>query len=158
MSSADIYKDWNNGEVRAQESITIEGEFSTETGAEFSASIYQWQDCGSIPPYIPYEDDALKGTRISNKNNKVNELKYSSTTNDVEIYPNPNNGKFSIRINNLEKFEFLEIINAQGKILDKQINTGNIDIEIDISKSPSGIYFVLSCFNGSIKTSKIIKF
>ncbi len=65
---------------------------------------------------------------------------------NMNFYPNPNNGKFNLSFNLAEKGDAeISILNTEGKIVykEKLANfTGNYDKEIDISKNAKGIYFV----------------
>lgn len=163
ISSSNGNEYWNNGEIRAQESITIEGEFATTNGAKFSTKIFQWQDCSSLPPYNPYDPNDLKGTRIANQANSQAPNEQDNTTNiykinTIEIYPNPNNGLFSVKINSIDNFDYLEIVNAQGAEINKQKNNGSKEIKIDLSRYPSGLYFIKSYFKGIAIISKLIKY
>ena len=71
----------------------------------------------------------------------------------VEIYPNPNTGIFYIK--SKEIIENIRIFDTQGHMI-YEYNTLNTQIEIDLSKHYSGIYWVQTIAKGSIKTSKVI--
>jgi uncharacterized repeat protein (TIGR03803 family) len=62
---------------------------------------------------------------------------------DFNMYPNPNNGTFTIEMNKLLKQvqHDISIYNIIGKkVYHSEIN--NLKLEIDLNKQPAGIYFV----------------
>lgn len=79
--------------------------------------------------------------------------------NIFEVYPNPFNGKFILKINSLEERYFdLKIYNILGQIIyedDILVSTGvNIISPIDLMNNPSGVYFIKitnSSYNEIIK-------
>jgi hypothetical protein len=73
---------------------------------------------------------------------------------NVRVYPNPNDKIFSIQTStNIKSIEILDILGTNIKSL--QLNTNLV--EIDISENPFGVYFIkISLANGNIVTRKII--
>ena len=68
------------------------------------------------------------------------------------VFPNPNNGIFSI--NTTSNFDKIEIFNLVGQ---KIFTFNNEDLNhINLSKEPTGIYFVKVSFENSIITKRII--
>jgi hypothetical protein len=65
----------------------------------------------------------------------INEL----TSNEINVYPNPTNGNFTIA--NVEKQSQLIILNALSETIYSEKINGD-KTEFDLSKLPSGIYFV----------------
>ncbi len=76
--------------------------------------------------------------------------------NNIEVFPNPSNGVFSLRKINNSDSESIEIFNLLGekiysaKTCNKEMN------DIDISNSPKGIYFVKLSVGEKVYTKKII--
>jgi hypothetical protein len=60
--------------------------------------------------------------------------------NDVALFPNPSSGVFSFKQNNATDIE-IEIYNVLGELVYKTILT-NLQVTVDLSKHPKGIYFV----------------
>ena len=73
----------------------------------------------------------------------------------VKIYPNPNNGIFTLDLSQKEQSSEIYIYNLSGKLV-QQVNTSNNNV-IDINKQPSGIYFVKVVQQNGVNTVKIIK-
>lgn len=65
---------------------------------------------------------------------------------DMNLYPNPNTGKFNLAFNLPKKGDTeISVLNSEGKAVYKEslpAFSGNYDKEIDISKNAKGIYFV----------------
>ena len=79
----------------------------------------------------------------------INLLQNFTDETKLQIYPNPNGGKFTIQVENclgcLEQIENLTVINILGEIVyqssEKHPMT-NASVTIDLSDRPKGIYFV----------------
>lgn len=74
--------------------------------------------------------------------------------NEIQIFPNPNNGQFSITIDDFKGYGKIEIYNSMGKIIvSKEITIENQ--VIDLKKENNGIYLV-KITNGTKKNIKRI--
>jgi hypothetical protein len=85
----------------------------------------------------------------------------------VILYPNPNNGRFNIRINStLYNYLGMKVYNVQGQllngvavndVLNSPVYSGLVYgrvIPIDLSKLPAGIYFVKFYYDDGVRTSE----
>ncbi len=65
---------------------------------------------------------------------------------NVIVYPNPNEGRFILKIENclgcLEHIELVAITNILGEVVFSQTNIKTSTIDIDLSSHSKGIYFV----------------
>jgi len=66
----------------------------------------------------------------------------------INVYPNPNNGKFSIKSLD-ENILYYNIQNSLGEIILQQKTTGNF-VQLDLSAQSKGLYFI------SIKTKSAV--
>ncbi len=77
-----------------------------------------------------------------------------------EIYPNPNNGEFNIKVETLKSEEYnIEIYNNLGALIWKQENVtvnGTYTKHVVLSESPSGIYMVALRNKANIIVKKLI--
>ena len=74
---------------------------------------------------------------------------------DISVLPNPSNGTFNIKSNDLGQFD-LTIMDVAGKIVFNDLNCSNRK-EIDINYLQNGIYFLmLEYSDGNHKTSKLV--
>ncbi len=73
------------------------------------------------------------------------------TKTTFELYPNPNNGKFTLNFNESVENTVLVIRNSLGKtVLNQEINdTKTHNVSIDL---PTGVYFVMTTNNNSLET------
>ncbi|PQL92977.1 leucine-rich repeat protein [Apibacter sp. wkB309] len=81
---------------------------------------------------------------------------YLTTEPQINVYPNPNNGLFSINLGNISEGS-IEISNINGGIIYSKKFNGINEIYVDIQTQPSGIYIVNVISNQTVITKKIIK-
>lgn len=87
--------------------------------------------------------------------------------NGVTIYPNPNNGRFNIRLNtNLYNYLMVRIFNANGNLVNGNIVGASVTsptyynlmfnrvIPIDISYMPAGVYHVNVLYDDGVRTDQ----
>jgi hypothetical protein len=74
---------------------------------------------------------------------------------EFKIYPNPNNGIFTIDHANA-KINRITILNARGAVIYEQENTADKQINIDISSYPKGVYILRIDQKNFVKDYKII--
>jgi len=87
--------------------------------------------------YVSYANDLLK---ISNVFDPTTLVVKSQVANNVNIFPNPGSGRFTVQQPNAEKYE-MSIYNILGeKVYQKHATSANE--YIDISCQPEGIYFL----------------
>jgi uncharacterized repeat protein (TIGR03803 family) len=144
------------------------GNLTTHSGAVFSydrtsgklTDIYQFSTGG---PKEPQGD--LMQINSSNTETGINQL---AVNNSATLYPNPNNGEFTLEVNNTETASSntttrdnvkLEVYNTVGQI----IHTENIqsDVQkstINLGSEPSGVYIykVISDNNGMLANGRFV--
>ena len=78
----------------------------------------------------------------------------NTNSQNVSVYPNPNNKIFSIQTStNMKSIEVLDILGSHVKTFQPNTNL----VEINISENKSGVYFLkISLINGNVVTKKII--
>ena len=82
-------------------------------------------------------------------------MKEFSASNSFDLYPNPNNGTFEIKVDALQKMECsLELSNNLGAVIWHQENVmieGKFTMPVDVKGVPAGSYmFVIRCKDGSL--------
>ncbi|MFA6150713.1 MAG: T9SS type A sorting domain-containing protein [Chitinophagaceae bacterium] len=143
-------------------------------GNATNAALYKlYADRKSFPSHFEKVDGALFFTIIDNSK-KVKVMKLEGcdlpTTNplgikndlkskdfECTVYPNPNNGVFTIETSSFSNESSIEVYNILGQLVHNQttVTTSNL---IDISNHASGVYFVKITTSGEpVFTQKIIK-
>lgn len=75
-------------------------------------------------------------------NNVLGVNNITADNGDVKLYPNPNNGTFTIDSRNLKKASTLSVYNAMGQaIYSSQLSANSSASAVDMSNAPAGVYF-----------------
>jgi hypothetical protein len=79
---------------------------------------------------------------------------------NMNVYPNPNNGEFTLNINTTDINELdVKVLNTQGQVVyakNNYSNVTNINDKIDLSNNANGIYFIVITTNKGIVTHKLV--
>jgi hypothetical protein len=74
----------------------------------------------------------------------VNETPFSK---EMQVFPNPNNGQFTLRMETLSKTEYtIEVYNSLGVKVWNRLNVivdGAVTLPVDLKNSPAGAYLVV---------------
>lgn len=146
--------------------INITQNFNILTATNTNADSYQWLDCDNNYAVIPgannqdYEVYSSGNYAIELTENfctDTSDCVYvlitdieTETINNINIYPNPTSGIFTIEADNINKIEITDI-NGQS-IYINQNNYKNIDLK----HYPKGVYFIKIITNNKIFNKKII--
>lgn len=80
---------------------------------------------------------------------------------NVQIYPNPTNGNFTIELEDSEGDVEIRITNPQGQLVFKETTSisgrGHFEKNLDLSEKPDGIYFVRVVNDERVYTGRIVK-
>ncbi|HEY4797915.1 MAG TPA: T9SS type A sorting domain-containing protein [Bacteroidia bacterium] len=161
-----IVQDLGRVTFRSGETIKLESGFRAVYGSSFRAYNNPYPcppnpvtRIGNPKPESG-ESKADPGIQVINFSKKTGkEIPDKSTNDQVIIYPNPNNGRFTIFTNSDAQKEInklhIVVLDVMGKIIVEKIamSVGPI---IDISAYPKGMYIVKIILNEEIKTAKII--
>ena len=91
----------------------------------------------------------------SSTNDKIEKQK--ATFSKIEIFPNPTNGNFTVRVPDLEMLKNITILSDLSKTIFKYENVTENEFDIDISAYPSGIYIVRFEYTDYVVIKKIVK-
>jgi peptidoglycan/xylan/chitin deacetylase (PgdA/CDA1 family) len=129
-----------NVSFTASKEISLKPGFTAEYGSTFDASIV---------PKVSLKSQQVQKTKL------IEEIE--STEIKVNVYPNPNNGIFTVDFSNQrDKGALIVISDLYGHEV-KRVNTASSKETIDLSNNPSGIYMVQILSNNRLKTTKIVK-
>jgi hypothetical protein len=74
----------------------------------------------------------------------------------ITLYPNPNNGRFTLQLSNFDSRAQVMVVNLLGKVMHQAIVTETDYFEIDMLNAPRGVYTVVVSDNETVKTSKMV--
>jgi M6 family metalloprotease-like protein len=117
--------------------ITTEAQFC---GALPVSNIIAQNNEKSISISFPFENKKKGGT-----NEKV-----------VKIYPNPNDGQFTVNIQNFAKEVEISVLNMSGKVIYRLHSTEEEQFKITLPFSNPGLYYVRVSDGKGFKTGKIV--
>lgn len=80
---------------------------------------------------------------------------FDNTYNHATIYPNPNNGMFSVLLNST-KYNTIKFYNVQGRIIMEPIKFKDLEIQVDLSHFAKGIYFLQLSNKTNYEIKKLI--
>jgi len=77
---------------------------------------------------------------------------------DVSVFPNPNDGRFTLAINGAEGEFNMEIVNLAGQVVYSQIIEANNNFvkDVDISEFATGVYYIKLSNKQGVKINKLI--
>ena len=94
-----------------------------------------------------------KATIVQNVTDCTGITKFESTLQNVGVYPNPNNGEFTVNVTDLTS---VKILNAIGEVVySNKLENGNT--VVTLNDQPNGIYFVQLKQGSQSKTVKVVK-
>jgi peptidoglycan/xylan/chitin deacetylase (PgdA/CDA1 family) len=129
-----------NVSFTASKGISLKPGFTAEYGSTFDAYIV---------PKVSLKSQQTQKTKPIEK--------IESTEIKVNVYPNPNNGIFTVDFGNQsDKEKSIFISDLYGHEI-KRVNSASSKESIDVSNQPSGIYVVQILSNNRLKTIKIVK-
>ena len=108
-------------------------------------------------PYVAFRDEASMRRTTVMKYASVTGLNELSGDEMIQIYPNPNNGFFTIKLPQIvDKNYVVEVINITGQtVYSESLSNKNI-IRINLTGKPNGIYLVKIKWGTEIFQKKII--
>lgn len=80
------------------------------------------------------------------------------SSNKIQLYPNPNNGRFLIRWDIVEDMDDLKVMDLTGRVVYQQAVRGSQSAELSLQAQPKGIYTLqLGGPSGSSRTKFVIQ-
>lgn len=153
----EIFKRQNNNWVQVGNTIEGEAESNLFGGAVSLSSIGNTVAIGAT------FNDGVNGidsghTRVFDLSSVLNISDITSNKNNIVIYPNPTYDSFSIENSAHSFIKEITVIDIDGRVLESQKITDNrTDIQIDLKKYSSGIYFIHIQTKESFIVKRIIK-
>jgi M6 family metalloprotease-like protein len=139
----------------AGESITFLPGFHAHYESYMNASITtEGNFCDELPLRSTVVQNIQKSTTLS----EISENKGTFENNElkVKVYPNPNNGRFTVELFNAEGSSDISIANILGAVVYKSTFTNTNVSEIELTYLQKGLYFVKVKNGEYVKTHKMM--
>ncbi len=155
---------------KAENEISLLPGFIASTGSDFDAYIslcssYDRSITNTYPPIINFPNnnqnpDFTKSTTgdslyVPNDDNNTKLHENNSLNDSLTIFPNPNNGSFTISFSD-GKVKDIYVYNVLGEIIFMKKETKEQTINISVSDFPKGIYFVKITNELGTKVEKVV--
>jgi hypothetical protein len=101
------------------------------------------------------EDRNLNANFSEEDETSLNDISFAKG--NIQIYPNPTSGNFTIEIIDLQKEAEIIILNVSGKVVyEDMMNAGENRHQVNLSEYRSGVYFIKLRIGTKVYTKKII--
>jgi len=135
----------NKPNIRGKGCNFVKGQIHTDSTNHF----FQ----GSMPNYPNFRLGVMKGSECDT----IRETPALPVTDELLIYPNPNNGSFKI-VNGQSNIKQVEIYSVLGQLVLKQNYNAALAVEINVKELPKSMYIVLvKNTEGAVSKAKLIK-
>jgi hypothetical protein len=141
--------------------------------ANENGAIYQWLDCNN--GFSPIAGETSQSFNINSSGSFAVEISMNGCNNNsscysltivnvnenslneqLKIFPNPNNGSFSIDLGQLRKRADIVINDIQGRLIYSKQYYDQKKINIDMDQAP-GIYFLSITINNKTSIKKVVR-
>jgi len=138
--------EWNFGDGSPVETVQDPTHTYIDTGIyTVTLTAYNY-NCSDIATYVIIVINSTEpvDTTVGINEFQVSPLDAGQAGLKFQVFPNPNNGQFTIEVHNTPQPELnLEIFNILGeKVIERNLISLNNDLKIDVSLSDRGIYFI----------------
>ena len=149
---------FSNGSVEtliAGQSIQFLPGFHAEQGSTMNAYITSTGAfCDNVTGNSIVAQNNYKSTELSEMPDIKESIEKEKKM--VKVYPNPNNGRFTVALINFEGSSDISIVNILGTIVYNKSVTYTGSSKIELSNLPNGLYFVNVKNGDYMTTNKII--
>jgi hypothetical protein len=134
-------------------SVLIEPGFYARSGSNIHAYITPNSSYCSVPPGVAAPSGAYKNSVVASTTSAPDDPREDQR---LKIYPNPNNGVFTVETVNLELPAVLSISDAIGEVLLQANQMQGDPARFDLSRFRKGLYLVRVSDGKSVITRKMI--
>ena len=103
--------------------------------------------------------DTFQESQISSFSKVNPSSKPPSINQSISLYPNPNQGRFSIVLNGFEEEAInLQILNLQGSIIKsyRDISPQQVPFQVTLDEVENGLYYIRAVVNGTVISKKVM--
>ncbi len=116
----------------------------------YTWQVYSYYTLNGVVHHTDYSTPATFNTT------KFARLMSTNDNMDVQLYPNPSNGVFTLNVNSGTKFD-VQIFNMTGKLIHSESALPSSYTEnINLQGNPQGVYFIRINNGNEIRTSKLV--
>ena len=123
-------------------------QYTYDSTATFTVTLTVVGDCGMAT----YSQDVT--TQLVNAEGSI------QVAEEIAVFPNPNDGRFTLQIKGATKDLTLKIVDIQGRVLrewQEQNPTDNYTKQVDIKDFAQGVYFIQVQTSNSVDVIRIVK-
>ena len=132
--------------IDAFDNLYFTGNFSGTADFDFNSAIYNLSSQAGTDVFVAKYSPTSVG------------LIENTSEDGFNLYPNPNDGQFTITVNNPERIEKIEIYDTLGKLVERKYHLAN-STTINLSSFSNNIYLVKLIYkDGRIFTKRAIKY
>ena len=140
----------------AGQSIRFLPGFHAEVGSNVDAHITtSGEYCSFAPPAPIVQAEAVVEKSIV-FDDYIDNGQETFAEKQITLYPNPNNGRFTLQLSNFDNCAQVMVVNLLGKVMHQATVSESDYIEIDMLNAPRGVYTVVVTDNETVKTSKMV--
>jgi chitodextrinase len=148
-------------DANASQGQLVDWDFGDGTSASGKIATHTYTNGGSYTILCTVTDTVCGTTDTATfKVQMTIGIDENALANAISIYPNPSNGVFNISFAKAANTATLEVVNAVGQVIEtlklKDVSANDTH-PIDLSRQPSGIYFVRIVADEAIAVKKITK-
>jgi hypothetical protein len=131
---------WKSADI----TVTMEGDFVT--GGTMQPGVYSFRyKAVDKSGNVTYSDWRIVNVREANEGPCVTSIKEGSLDKLVRVFPNPNNGRFTVKfdLNSTEQVS-IRVVNSLGQTV-SEVASGNMSsntVSVDLSNQSSGVYML----------------
>lgn len=140
----------------AGQSILFLPGFHAQAGSYVDAHITTTGEyCGFAPLASIVQNEPVLEKSVELNDDNITEPEIFDEK-QITLYPNPNNGRFTLQLQNYDNHAQVMIVNLAGKVVHQSTVNSSVDLEIDMLNAPRGIYSIVVSDNETVKTSKMV--
>jgi len=143
--------------IHGQQSVVLKPGFHAKSGSNVRITAGAGNATRSTEIENDNEDaiSVLKSLELAVETQEITNITEISTNVNFIVYPNPNDGNFTLKITGEIQPYKIEIYNSLGGLLG-YVNCNNEIVNINRTDLNAGIYYVKITMNGTIVVKKII--
>jgi hypothetical protein len=146
-----VFESGSTADLIAGTSVTLLPGFHAKSGSNVHIYISPAGPFCEAQPAAQIQPIVYKSIAIDKEENTIDVSEKL-----LKVYPNPNDGKFTITTQNFNSNIDVKVFNLSGKMIHYSNGLNGNNAAIEINSSTSGLYYVRVSDGETVKTAKII--